>query len=477
MNPLPGTYVGGRWLESDETGSRITVIDPSTEQVVREVWASTPDQVDLAVEQAHKALPAMNRLTVEERLTLLDRLASGIEERRRELAIAISDSMGMPRGRSEAVQVDIARGIVVATRDALAGLAFTSQDGDSILRHEPIGVVAAITPWNFPLSQAMNKVAPALAAGCAVVLKASEVTPLDALILAEIIDGIGLPAGAFNLVTGAADVGERLVGHHLVDMVSLTGSTRAGKRVAALAAGSVKRVSLELGGKSPMLVLPEADVTAAASAAVASVMGNSGQTCTALTRLLVFEPMLEEAKRAVASAMAGYKVGPAQDPTADLGPVANAGQRRTVEEFLACAADGETTTVFQYPRESLPGQGYFVPPSAFHIEDQTHRLVQEEIFGPVLVISSYRTLEEAVEMANGTVYGLAAGIWGDDPEAVLDAARRVRAGVVHINGAPWNSQAPFGGWKQSGYGREGGVHGILEFTEFKAIEYRGPAAG
>ncbi|WP_029136574.1 aldehyde dehydrogenase family protein [Nakamurella lactea] len=463
-------YVGGQWVPARGT-ELIAVIDPSTEECVATIRESSELDVDAAVEAAAAAVGPLGRMSADERAAMLDAVADALERRLDSIADAISREMGMPRHLTGSHQAEPA---IRGFRNSAKGLAqvnFTEQVGHSTIRREPVGVVAAITPWNYPLMQIASKVGPALAAGCPVVLKPSEIAPLDAYLLAEAIDEVGLPAGTFNLVVGTGPhVGEMLVRHPKVDMVSLTGSTRAGQRVGQLAAGSIKRLALELGGKSPSVVLEDGDLDAAVAHSVHSVMVNSGQTCTALTRLLVPLDLLAEAEAAVVARMSSYQVGPATESSSDLGPLAYAAQVQRVEEHLERAVLDGARSIFSYDRDRLPDNGYYVPPTAFVATDPAIPLVQQEIFGPVIVVQPYLTLEEAIELANGTEYGLAAAVWSKDADHAMDVASRVRAGTVDINGAPFNSLAPFGGYKKSGHGRELGSFGILEFTELKSVQ-------
>jgi acyl-CoA reductase-like NAD-dependent aldehyde dehydrogenase len=337
---------------------------------------------------------------------------------------------------------------------------------------EPVGVVGAITPWNYPLHQVAAKVAPALAAGCTVVLKPSEVAPLSAFILAEVIDRAGVPAGVFNLVTGAGQVaGEALAGHRGVDMVSFTGSTRAGRRVSELATASVKRVALELGGKSPNVILDDADLAHAVRDGVAKAFINSGQTCSALTRMIVPRGRLAEVERLAVEAAASYTPGDPLTPGTRLGPLAGAAQRERVRGYIRAGIDSGAKLLCGGP-EAPDGleRGYFVRPTVFSDVDPGSVIAQEEIFGPVLSIIAYDTESEAVEIANDTVYGLAAAVWSGDQERALVVARQLRAGQVEVNGGSFNPLAPFGGYKQSGNGRELGRFGLEEFLEVKSLQ-------
>jgi betaine-aldehyde dehydrogenase len=341
---------------------------------------------------------------------------------------------------------------------------------------EPVGVVGCITPWNFPLNQITLKVAFAMAAGCTVVLKPSEIAPVNAMILAQIIHEAGLPAGVFNLVNGTGpEVGEVLASHPEVDMVSFTGSTRAGKRVGELGSQSVKRVALELGGKSASLILPDADLEAAVKGSISACMLNSGQTCSAHTRMLVPESRYEEAKKIAQSVIAKFSIGPSMDEGSKLGPLVSAAQRDRVLGFIEQGLKEGAELVAGGPQKPAFDKGYFVQPTILRVK-ATDTLAKEEIFGPVLVIITYKDEDEAVRIANDTIYGLGGGVWGADEAHATAVARRIRTGQVDINGAPFNSNAPFGGYKQSGNGRENGKFGFEEFLEFKAIQFKAAQA-
>jgi len=350
------------------------------------------------------------------------------------------------------------------------------QVGNSLVVREPIGVVGCITPWNFPLNQITLKVAPALAAGCTVVLKPSEIAPINAMILTEIIHASGLPAGVFNLVNGTGpEVGEVLASHPEVDMVSFTGSTRAGKRVGELAAQSVKRVALELGGKSASLILPDADLEAAVKGSVSACMLNSGQTCSAHTRMLVSESQYEDAKKIAQTAIAKLTLGPSLDESTRLGPLVSAAQRDRVIGFIEQGIQEGAELVAGGPQKPAFDKGYFVQPTILRVK-ASDTLAKEEIFGPVLVIITYKDEAEAIRIANDSIYGLGGGVWSKDEAHAVAVARRIRTGQVDINGAPFNSNAPFGGYKQSGNGRENGKFGFEEFLEFKAMQFKPEAA-
>ncbi len=352
---------------------------------------------------------------------------------------------------------------------------FEERVGNSLVVREPVGVVGAITPWNYPLHQIALKVAPALAAGCTVVLKPSEVAPFNAFILAEVIAAAGLPPGVFNLVTGlGGTVGEALVSHPLVDMISFTGSTRAGKRISEVAAQTVKRVALELGGKSASVVLDDADLAGAVKATVGNCYLNSGQTCTALTRMLVPESKYEEAARIAAEVAKGFTVGDPLAETTKLGPLASAMQldrvqgyiRKGLEEGAELLAGGADAP------QGVPAGGYYVKPTVFGRVKPGSTIEREEIFGPVLSIITYKDEEDAIRIANDTPYGLAGAVWSKDEARAQAVARRIRAGQVDVNGGAFNMNAPFGGFKQSGHGREAGVYGLEEFLEYKSLQLK-----
>ena len=344
-----------------------------------------------------------------------------------------------------------------------------------MVAREPIGVVGCITPWNFPLSQITLKIAPAMVAGCTVVLKPSEIAPVNAMILAEIIHEAGLPPGVFNLVNGAGPVvGEVLATHPEVDMVSFTGSTRAGKRVSELAAQTVKRIALELGGKSASVILDDANFEAAVKGTVAACMLNSGQTCSAHTRMLVPAARYDEVKALAKAAVAKFNIGPSLDEASRLGPLVSAAQRDRVISFIKTGIAEGAEVIAGGAEPPAFATGYFVQPTVLGIKS-TDTLAQEEIFGPVLVVISYQDEEEAVQIANSTIYGLGGAVWGATDESAMRVARRMRTGQVDINGGPFNANAPFGGYKQSGNGRENGLYGFEEFLEFKAMQFKSAA--
>jgi len=347
--------------------------------------------------------------------------------------------------------------------------------GNSLIVHEPVGVVGAITPWNYPLHQIALKVAPALAAGCTVVLKPSEVAPFNAFILAEVMEAAGLPAGVFNLVTGFGPVvGEALVKHPEVDMISFTRSTRAGRRISEVAAQMVKRVTLELGGKSASIILDDADLPAAVKGTVTNCYLNSGQTCTAFTRMLVPEARYAEARALAAEAAATFVPGDPLSESSRLGPLSSQMQLERVRGYIRKGLEegAELVAGGAEPPDGVAPGGYFVRPTVFGKVDPKSTIGQEEIFGPVLSIITYKDEDDAVRIANDTIYGLAGGVWSKDEARAQRVARRMRAGQIDINGGPFNMNAPFGGFKQSGHGREAGTYGLEEFLEYKSLQLK-----
>ncbi|WP_433622160.1 aldehyde dehydrogenase family protein [Nocardia sp. CA-120079] len=469
-------YIGGAWVNSTGEGV-IEVRNPATEQVIAVVAKGTEDDADAAVAAAKAAQPAWARLSTSERATWLRRLQAAAAADRENLVRIIQDDVGCPTPLADHVQV----GVPLANLGAFADLAetypFDEQDTEGRwVRREPVGVVACITPWNFPLHQLVLKMAPALAAGCTVVLKPTEVTPLSALRLVELVDGIGLPPGVVNLVNGFGPVvGARLAGHPDTDMVSFTGSTAAGKRVAALAAGNVTRVALELGGKSPNIILDDADLEVAVRDGLAWCFVNSGQTCSALTRMIVPRDRLAEIEEIAARELREYRIGDPRKPGVNLGPLISDVQRERVRSYVdVAAAEGARLVACGTPADEQTG--YFVPPAIFSDVTTDMRIAQEEIFGPVLAILPYDDEEQAVTIANDTVYGLAACVWSSDPDRAARVATRIRAGQVRINDGDRWPGAPFGGMKQSGLGREDGSHGLEEFLEIKAILLPKPTA-
>jgi acyl-CoA reductase-like NAD-dependent aldehyde dehydrogenase len=409
---------------------------------------------------------------VDRRSALLSDVSAALTARIASLADLITREVGMPRVLSELVQVGLPVNTFASMADVAAGFAWEQTIGNSLVVREPIGVVGAITPWNYPLHQIAAKVAPALAAGCTAVLKPSEVAPLNAFVLAEVFEEVGLPPGVFNLVTGYGPVvGEALAGHPSVDMVSFTGSTRAGKRVAELAAAGVKRVALELGGKSANVILADADLSRAVPDGVAKCYMNSGQTCSALTRMLVPRQRLAEAEVLATAAAETFAPGDPFDGDTRLGPLVSAAQRDRVRSYIDKGV-GEGALLLTGGADAPEGlqTGYFVRPTVFSGVTPEMTIARDEIFGPVLAIIPYDSEEEAIDIANDTEYGLAGGVWSADTERAQRVARQLRTGQVEVNGGNFNPMAPFGGYKQSGNGREFGAFGLEEYLEVKSLQ-------
>jgi aldehyde dehydrogenase (NAD+) len=464
-------FIDGQWVPAAGRAP-IPVIDPATEEQVSSVPAGAEEDVDRAVAAARKAFASWSVTTPASRAELLSAAADALEARTDEVALLISSEMGTPLSFSKAVQVGNPVRVLRSYAQILADYAFEEQIANSLVVKEPIGVVGAITPWNYPLHQVVAKVAAALAAGCTVVLKPSEVAPLSAYALAEVFDQVGLPAGVFNLVTGLGPVvGEALAVHPDVDMVSFTGSTQAGKRVMAAAAGTVKKVSLELGGKSAFVVLDDADLGKAVKVGLANCFINGGQTCTAWTRMLVPAAQYDEALELITAAAAKYPVGAPLEEGTRIGPLANANQYKKVLGYIEEAvAAGATVVVGGPERPEGLDKGYYVKPTVLGGVTPGSKVEQEEVFGPVLAVIPYATEEEAIEIANGTPYGLAGGVFSGDQERAVAVARKMRTGMVDVNGGRFNPLAPFGGYKQSGNGRELGEYGLEEFLEVKSLQ-------
>jgi aldehyde dehydrogenase (NAD+) len=464
-------YIGGSWVASTGSGT-LDVIDPTTEEVMATIPEGTAEDVDKAVEAAAAAFPAWSATSHEERAKVLTRIGEALAARTDEIAAIISHEVGMPMTLSGMIQVGLPAGAFADAAQAAEAFPWEEEIGNSLVVREPVGVVGAITPWNYPLYQIVLKVAPALAAGCTVVLKPSEVAPLNAFALAEVIDEVGLPAGVFNLVTGVGPVvGEAIAAHPKVDMVSFTGSTRAGKRVMELAADSIKRVSLELGGKSANILLDDADFEKAVPAGVFGCYMNSGQTCSALTRMLVPRDKLAQVEELAATAAEGFAPGDPFEEGKLLGPLVSSVQRDRVRGYInkGIAEGAKLVTGGAEAPEGLE-KGFFVQPTVFSEVTRTMTIANEEIFGPVLSIIPYDTEDEAIAIANDTPYGLAGAVSSGDPARAEKVARQLRTGQVDINGGAFNPSAPFGGYKQSGIGRERGRYGLEEFVETKAMQ-------
>src|SRR5665213_2547605 len=464
-------YIGGAWVASAGSGS-IDVIDSTSEAVIGSVPEGTAADIDRAVAAAAAAFPAWSATPIEERTALLTKVSQLLGEHMDDLADLITHEVGMPLVLSQLVQVGLPMASFGSMAQVAADFTWEQTVGNSLIVREPIGVVGAITPWNYPLHQIAAKVAPALAAGCTVVLKPSEVAPLNAFVLAEVFEKVGVPAGVFNLVSGIGPVvGEAIAAHPDVDMVSFTGSTRAGKRVSEVASGTVKRVALELGGKSANVILEDADLAKAVPDGIQKCYLNSGQTCSALTRMLVPRERLAEVEELAVAAAEAFTPGDPFDPASRLRPLVSSAQRDRVRNFIDKGV-GEGATLLTGGAETPEGldSGYFVAPTVFSNVTRDMTIAREEIFGPVLVIMPYDTEAEAVEIANDTDYGLAGGVWSGDPEHAKAVARQLRTGQVEVNGGSFNPAAPFGGYKQSGNGREFGSFGLEEFLEVKAMQ-------
>ena len=464
-------YIDGRWVPSTGAGT-IDVIDSTDEEVIGTVPEGTAEDIDAAVAAARRAFPAWAATPVAERTALLTKVGEALGARMDSLADLITHEVGMPYTLSQLVQV----GLPMASFGSMASIAeeFTWEKtvGNSLVVREPVGVVGAITPWNYPLHQIAAKVAPALAAGCTVVLKPSEVAPLNAFVLADVFDEIGAPPGILNLVTGYGPVvGEAIAAHPGVDMVSFTGSTRAGRRVAEVASATVKRVALELGGKSANVLLDDADFGKAVPDGVAKCYANSGQTCSALTRMLVPRGRLAEVESLARAAAEAHVPGDPFEAGTRLGPWVSAVQRDRVRGYIDKGL-GEGAELVTGGADAPDGleHGFFVQPTVFSSVTRDMTIAREEIFGPVLVIMPYDTEEEAIEIANDTDYGLAGGVWSGDPDRAKSVARRLRTGQVEVNGGGFNPLAPFGGYKQSGNGRELGAFGLEEYLEVKSLQ-------
>ena len=464
-------YIDGKWV-APSGSETIDVIDSANESVFATIPAGTSKDVDKAVRAAAAAFPAWAATPAKDRGEFLQKITDGLAARAAEIADVISHEVGMPRNLSEMIQAGLPTMTFGDNAQRAGSFVWDEEIGNSLVVREPVGVVGAITPWNYPLHQIANKVAPALAAGCTVVVKPSEVAPINAFILAEIVDAARLPKGVFNLVTGVGPVvGEAIAEHPLVDMVSFTGSTRAGKRVMELASQSVKRVSLELGGKSANIICDDADLEKAIPTGVFACYLNSGQTCSALTRMLVPRSKLAEVEKLAAATAETFTPGDPFAETTKLGPLVSEVQRDRVRGFIQKGVD-EGAKLVTGGAEQPDGleKGFYIRPTVFSNVTNDMTIAREEIFGPVLSIIPYDTEEEAIEVANDTPYGLAGGVWAGSQEHAIEIAQRLRTGQVDVNGGSFNPFAPFGGYKQSGVGRELGKYGFEEFLEVKSIQ-------
>ena len=463
-------YINGEWVDPS-TSETLDVINPATEEPIAQIAMGGTADVDAAVAAAKAAFETYSQTTREERVALLENILGVYQKRMGEVATAISQEMGAPLALANAAQAPSGMGHIMTTINVLKGYEFEEDIGTTHIVKEPAGVCGFITPWNWPINQIACKVAPALAAGCTMVLKPSEVAPLNAILFAEILDEAGVPAGVFNLVNGdGPTVGAALSSHPDVDMMSFTGSTRAGVEVAKNAAPTVKRVAQELGGKSANVILDDADFAKSISRDVFGMCMNSGQSCNAPTRMLVPLARMDEAAAIAKAAAEQVKVG---DPAAEgttIGPVVSEVQFNKIQGLIQKGIDeGAKLEIGGVGRPDGLNRGYYVKPTVFSNVTNDMTIAQEEIFGPVLSLIGYKDEEDAVNIANDTLYGLSGYVSSGDPDRAREFARKIRTGNVHLNGAPVDNNAPFGGYKQSGNGREWGIYGLEEFLEVKAI--------
>ena len=463
-------YIDGKW-KSNPCSEVHDIINPATEQSVGKVAYGTAQDVDEAVAAARSAFAEYSQWSVHERLELLENISSVYKSRWNDIAAAITAEMGAPAEFSRRSQAGSGIAHLRATMAALENMALEKVTEDFVELKEAIGVCGLITPWNWPVNQIVCKVAPALAAGCTLVLKPSEIAPADATIFAEVLHEAGVPAGVFNLVHGdGPGVGSALSGHPDIDMISFTGSTRAGILVAKSAADSVKRVAQELGGKSPNIILESAALEEAVASGAKAMFNNTGQSCNAPSRMLVPEFLYDEAVEVAAAVARATRPGDPQGEGTDIGPVVSAAQYEKIQSLIGKGIEEGAVIAAGGPGkpEGLE-TGYYVRPTVFRDVHNDMTIAREEIFGPVLCMIPYSTVDEAVQIANDTDYGLSAYVWAGDREEAMAVARRLRTGMVHINGAETSAAAPFGGYRQSGNGREWGLHGIEEFMETKAV--------
>lgn len=463
-------YYGGDW-QAPTTTDTIDVISSATEEVIGRVPSGSADDVDRAVKAARAGFAHWSQTSAEDRAVWLEKLAGAMKTRVPQVAEAITHEVGTAIGFAQKVQAEFPISNIALNGKFIRDYKLEEELGNSIIVKDPIGVVGCITPWNYPLHQIVAKVAPALAAGCTIVLKPAELAPLSALMLADAAHEIRLPAGVLNVVCGAGRVvGEAIVAHPDVDMVSFTGSLAAGRRVASLAGEGIKKVTLELGGKSAFVVLDDAPFEKAIPAGVNNCMQNSGQTCSAWTRMLVPRSRQAEAIDLAKAQLAKLTLGDPFDPASRLGPLASARQREIVLGFIETGKKEGAELIAGGSRPAALDKGFYVEPTIFNNVDNRMEIAQEEIFGPVLSIIPYETDDDAVRIANDSIYGLAGGVWGGTPERAIQVARRLRTGQVDVNGGRFNALAPFGGYKKSGIGRELGPHALDEFFQLKAIQ-------
>ena len=464
-------YIDGRWVEPAHPGAEIAVVNPATEEEVARIAAASADDVEAAVQAAHRAFESWSQTTREERLGLLTALREAYKKRIPQIAEAMMTEVGIPRGLAFGGQALAGAAHLKMAIEALRAYPFEQDWGTTRIRREPVGVCALLAPWNWPMNQVTCKVGPALAAGCTMVLKPSQLSPLSALVFAEAVDEAGYPAGVFNMINGAGSaLGDSFATHSLIDMISLTGSTAVGGVVGAAAAPSIKRVSLELGGKSANLVFGDVNVEKVVRSGVFGVMHNSGQSCNAPTRMLVAQEIYDEAVEVAARAAGSIAVGDPTDAATFMGPVAGRKQFDTVRGYIQVGVDeGARLVAGGLERPDGLDKGFFVRPTVFADVKPDMRIFQEEIFGPVIVMTPFRDEAHAIELANATEYGLSGYVQSADFERARRVASRMRTGMVHLNGAPTDASAPFGGYRKSGNGREWGVFGLEDYLEVKSV--------
>ena len=471
MHTRDQLYINGKWVQPMGTGS-IDVINPATEEIIGKIPVGSADDVDKAASAARIAFDSWSKSSIEERINILNALSNALKEKGESIAQTITAEVGTPIGYSRVAMVGTPRVVSRSYAKILENFDWEEKVRNSIICKEPIGVCAFITPWNFPLHQIIGKVAPAIAAGCTMILKPSKEAPLSAFILADILDEIGLPSGVFNLVSGhGSEIGNYMSSHPEVDMVSFTGSTGAGISVSEAAATTVKRVTLELGGKSANVALEDADPTLVAKKAIGACHQNSGQTCSALTRLIIPESMSDEVYEIIAEKNNSYTVGDPLEESTRCGPMVSLRQQKSVSKYIESGInEGATLISGGLGMPEGISKGYYVKPTIFANVSPDMKIWKEEIFGPVLVITTYKSEEEALKLANDSIYGLSGGVWSKDEKRAIKFAKDMRTGQVSVNGGAFNVSAPFGGYKLSGNGRELGSHGLNEFLEIKSIQ-------
>ena len=471
MHTRDQLYIDGKWIQPIGTGS-IDVINPATEEIIGKIPVGSKKDIDVAASAARIAFDSWSKSTIETRINILNALSNALKERGEDIAQTITAEVGTPIGYSRVAMVGTPRVVSRSYAKILENFDWEEKVRNSIICKEPIGVCAFITPWNFPLHQIIGKVAPAIAAGCTMILKPSKEAPLSAFILADILHEIGLPSGVFNLVSGhGSEIGNYMSSHPEVDMVSFTGSTGAGISVSEAAATTVKRVTLELGGKSANVALEDADPTLVAKKAIGACHQNSGQTCSALTRLIIPESMSDEVYEIIAEKNNSYTVGDPLEESTRCGPMVSLRQQKSVSKYIESGInEGATLISGGLGMPEGISKGYYVKPTIFANVSPDMKIWKEEIFGPVLVITTYKSEEEALKLANDSIYGLSGGVWSKDEKRAIKFAKDMRTGQVSVNGGAFNVSAPFGGYKLSGNGRELGSHGLNEFLEIKSIQ-------